>query len=118
MSFAEVLQQLAGGQTYQELGDRLTEIVLAVQETRKQGELTIRLKVKPNGEHGVIIAEEVKSKAPEAPRAETLFYVTAAGHLKRDDPRQEKLPLRQITATGQAPLRSVTEFTEGVTING
>lgn len=108
-TFADVLKQLAGGQVYTDLSDKLTETVLAVQETRKVGEVTIRLKIKPNGEHGVMIADEVKVKVPERPRGETMFFVNAAGHLMRNDPRQEVLPLRQISsgAVGGEPLRTI-----------
>jgi hypothetical protein len=108
-SFSEVLQQLGGGQVYQDLGDKLTEAVQAVQETRKIGEVTLRLKIKPNGEYGVMIADEVKVKVPERPRGETLFFVNAAGHLMRNDPRQEQLPLRRIEAGMTSPLRTVSD---------
>lgn len=95
-AFADVLRDLAGGTTYEELGTRLTEVVQAVMETRKTGSLTIALKVKPNGESSVIITDEIKSKIPEGTRGETLFFATSAGTLVRDDPRQEKLPLRSV----------------------
>jgi hypothetical protein len=95
-AFADVLRDLAGGSTYEELGTRLTEVVQAVMETRKSGTLTIALKIKPNGESSVIITDEIKSKVPEGTRGETLFFATAGGTLVRDDPRQEKLPLRAV----------------------
>lgn len=116
-SFAEVLQQLGGGQVYQTCGDVLTEIVLAVQETRKMGVLTLRLTIKPNGEFGVMIADEVKAKVPERARGETLFFMNSAGHLMRNDPRQEQLPLRRIEAAMQ-PLRTVTDVETEVVRHG
>lgn len=102
--FADVLRELAGGASYDALGDKLTEIVQAVMEHRKSGELSIKLKVKPNGESSVIITDEIKCKVPEGTRGETLFFATSAGTLVRDDPRQEKLPLR---AVPQAQLEKV-----------
>lgn len=104
-----MLQQLNSGQVYQDLGDKLTELVLAVQETRKVGELNLQLKIKPNGEYGVMIADTVKYKVPERPRGETLFFVNSAGNLMRNDPRQEQLPLRRIEAGMATPLRTVSE---------
>lgn len=106
-SFAEILQQLGGGQVYQDLTDKLTEIVCGVQETRKSGEISIKLTIKPNGEHGVMVAEQVKAKVPERPRGETLFFVNSAGHLMRDDPRQERLPLRRIETAMPGGLRTI-----------
>lgn len=108
-SFAEVIQQLGGGQVYQDLGDKLTEIVLAVQDTRKVGEITLNLKIKPNGEYGITVAETVKAKVPERARGETMFFANSAGHLMRNDPRQQDLPLRRIDHAMNAavPLRTV-----------
>lgn len=94
--FADILRDLAGGTTYDDLGVRLAEVVEAVMECRKSGELSIKLKIKPNGEHSVIITDEVKTKVPEKARGETVFYAMAGGSLVREDPRQEKLPLRQV----------------------
>ena len=93
---ADVLRELAGGQTYDEINGALQEVVEAVRQTRKSGALTIKLNIKPNGEHAVMITDTVISKVPEATRGETLFFVDASGGLLRDDPRQEKLPLRSV----------------------
>lgn len=94
--FADVLGDLAGGQTYEEINARLAEVTQAVIDTRKAGELSIRLRIKPNGESSVIVTDEVRAKVPEPLRGETLFFTTADGSLRRDDPRQAKLPLRRV----------------------
>lgn len=94
--FGDVLGELAHGQTYHRLTDQLQEIVQAVQDTHKTGELQLTLKVKPNGAHGVIIAETIRSKIPEATRGETNFFVDGDGGLHRDNPNQQKLPLRKV----------------------
>ncbi len=96
--FADVIRELGGGATYDELTARLAEVVAAVTETRKVGELSIRLKIKPNGEAGVIVADEIKAKVPEPPRGDTVFFVTSGGSLVRQDPRQQDLPLRTVAA--------------------
>ena len=94
--FADVLRDLGGGATYDELTARLAEVVEAVTTTRKIGEISIKLKVKPNGDSGVIVADEIKSKVPEPARGDTVFFVTAGGSLVRQDPRQQDLPLRRV----------------------
>lgn len=93
---ADVLRDLAAGQTYEAINTRLAEVVDAVMETGKVGELTIRLKFKPNGESSIIVTDEIKSKAPERTRGETLFFTTTGGGLMRQDPRQPDLPLRVV----------------------
>jgi len=94
--FADILRELGGGNTYDELTARLAEVVDAVTQTHKMGEISIKLKVKPNGDSGVIVADEIKSKVPEPPRGDTVFFVTAGGSLVRQDPRQQDLPLRSV----------------------
>lgn len=94
--FADVLRDLGGGDTYDELTARLAEVVEAVTATRKMGEISIKLKIKANGDSGVIVADEIKSKVPEATRGDTVFFVTSGGSLVRQDPRQQDLPLRQV----------------------
>lgn len=95
-SIAEVLRELTGGQTYEELNSALTEVVAAVGETRKSGSITLKLSIKPNGDNSVIITDEIKSKVPERSRGETLFFTTSGGSLVRQDPRQPDLPLRSV----------------------
>lgn len=94
--FADVLRDLGGGNTYDELTARLAEVVEAVTETHKMGEISIKLKIKPNGDSGVIVTDEIKAKVPEATRGDTVFFVTSGGSLVRQDPRQQDLPLRQV----------------------
>lgn len=96
--FADVLRELGAGSTYDDLTAQLAEVVEAVTQTRKIGELSIKLKIKPNGEGSVIIADEIKAKIPEPPRGESIFFVTSGGALVRQDPRQADLPLRQVPA--------------------
>lgn len=95
-SIADVLRDLTGGQTYDELNAALAEVVGAVTKTRKAGEVSLKLKIKANGESSVMITDEIKTKVPQDTRGETLFFTTANGDLIRDDPRQSKLPLREI----------------------
>lgn len=96
--FADVLRELSGGETYDELTTRLGGLVTAVMETRRRGTLSINLTVKPNGDAGVIVTDEIKSKLPEKNCGETVFFVTG-GSLIRNDPRQQDLPLRRVGET-------------------
>lgn len=97
--FAEILRELCAGETYEELTARLGEVVEAVAETRKVGLISITLKIKPNGDAGVIVTDEIKTKVPEKARGDTVFFVTSGGSLVRQDPRQPDLPLRSVPGT-------------------
>lgn len=94
--FADVLRELGGGSVYDDLTAQLAEVVDGVNQTRKVGEISIKLKIKPNGENSVMVSSEVKAKVPEPPRGDTVFFTTASGSLVRQDPRQADLPLRRV----------------------
>lgn len=102
--FADVLRDLGGGTTYDDLTAKLAEVVTAVTETRRVGELSVTIKVKPNGEGSVIIADTIKVKVPEAPHGDSVFFVTSGGSLVRQDPRQQDLPLRRVDAADPAKV--------------
>lgn len=100
--FADVLRDLSAGRTIVELGDNLAEIVAQVQATRQIGSLTLKLIVKPNGDHSVLITDKVSVMAPQQKRGESVFFVQGDGDLVRNDPRQQNLPLR-VAGEGARP---------------
>lgn len=106
-SFADILRQLQSGRTWNELQDSLHEVCQAVATHRKPGEITLKLKITPNGETTVLVHDEIKVKAPEPPRANTLFFMTSDGGLVRDDPNQPDLPLREVATETETTPREV-----------
>lgn len=75
----------------------LADIVRAVDETGKEGSVTITLKVKP-AKHGgpeKTLVCEVKAKKPIAEIAPAVFFSNSEGDLHRFDPRQEEMPLAE-----------------------
>jgi hypothetical protein len=102
--FADVLRELAGGKVYEDLTTQLGEVVTAVMETGKAGEVSVKLSIKSNGEGSVRVLADVKQKIPTAVVGETLFFATSSGSLVRNDPRQAELPLREVK-TEQTPLK-------------
>lgn len=106
-AFADVLREIAGGSLYEDLGVQLGELVQAVVEHRKAGEMTLKIKVQPNGESSVKLVDELKMKVPEPNRGVSIFFVTAGGSLIRNDPRQPDLPLRSVKET-EMPLKEVS----------
>lgn len=103
--FADVVRELAAGQTYNELTDVLGQIVAGVIKQRRPGSLTLKLKIMPNGENSVRITDAVDAKIPASPRSDTVFFAEA-GALVREDPRQAKMELRSVE-TERKPLKEV-----------
>lgn len=101
--FGDVLRELAGGSTFEQLTTELTEVVVAVKETGSAGKLTLTLDIKPNGAHGVEVSDKITTKIPKEDRGSTLFFTDAEGSLHRRDPRQQKLPLRQVGVEDHDP---------------
>lgn len=93
--FTEVIGDLRSGALHQ-LNEKLDEVVAAVIETRRAGEITFKLKIKPNGDGSVEIEDNIKAKVPEQPRGKTIMFVDSENALRRTDPRQSDLPLREV----------------------
>jgi hypothetical protein len=102
--FTDTLADL--GALPDELTAALQLVVEAVVSARKNGSITLTLKIKPNGEHGVEIEDEVKFKAPAPARAKKFMFVTEDFSLIRNDPRQAKLPLREVGEPEKGDLKT------------
>lgn len=98
LDFATLLMDLDHGQVNAELSTRLAEIVEAVEETAKDGTLTLTLKVRKEATRAVVDVD-IKGKEPRHPIPGTLFYFGADGNLSREDPKQLKLKNLDVPAT-------------------
>jgi hypothetical protein len=92
--FATFITDLDNGRINQLLTDKMAEVVRAVEETGKVGEVSIRFLMKKEG-NMAIVGVDVKQKKPEHALHGTLFYIGQNGELLRDDPRQ--LTLKNLT---------------------
>lgn len=89
----DVLREYRNGRLADIASQRLAELVQAVDETNKPGELTIKFKVKPEkgGGSQKTIACDVKSKIPEIDLPEAVFFSDDEGNLHRTDPAQREM---------------------------
>jgi hypothetical protein len=89
---------LLNGATANELSDRLHDVVEGCRLTGKQGTLTLKLTVKPQGmgTGQYEIRDAITSKVPELDKGMTLMFGTPEGNLQRNDPNQRELPLREV----------------------
>ena len=94
----DVLRDIRKGRPVEEATMALADVVRAVDETGKDGSVTITLKVKAakhGGPEKTLIAE-VKSKKPIADIAPAVFFSDADGDLHRTDPNQEEMSLGEV----------------------
>jgi hypothetical protein len=89
----DILRDIRKGKAVDLASQRMAEIVQAVDETGKPGELTITIKVKPEKRGGSqkVIQVGVKAKIPEVDLPEGVFFSNEEGDLLRTDPAQNEM---------------------------
>lgn len=99
--FAVMLQQVHDGELHGELSAELQKLVALLGEhsTKFQrpakGAISLTLNITAVG-HTVEVVGDVKVKAPKTPRPRSVFWRTDGGNLSVENPRQTKLPLREV----------------------
>lgn len=102
--FAEFLREQRSGTTHDELSQGLNDLLEAVSETGKAGQITLTVKVKPaaKGNHSMVsVADTVAVKLPQGERGEAIFFIDDDFNLTRDNPNQPSLPLREVPKAGK-----------------
>ena len=104
--FADVLRDLGRGQAIDEAAVALNDLVLSVLATGKKGRVTLHVQVEPfKGSDTLMVSARCDSRLPQADPVAAVFFADASGHLLRNAPRQETLPLRDAIARPDADLR-------------
>lgn len=109
--FIDTLRDQRGGACHDELSVKLNDLVAAVRETGKTGELILKLKVAPAGSGKVMVVEvsdEIIVKLPQLPKPSTLFFPTEDNNLQRTDPRQKSFGL-DVVDGGKAPAAETAQ---------
>lgn len=92
--FADWLRELSKGRVHQDATNRLAELVEAIHDTGKPGEITIRVKIKPQPKmdgRAVLAEGAVTAKIPAPDAATSLFFVDGP-RLVRNAPEQPEIP--------------------------
>lgn len=100
----DILREIRKGRPVEEATNALADVVRAVDETGKEGSVTITLKVKPTkhgGPEKQLICE-IKAKKPICDIAAAVFFSDDEGDLFRVDPRQEEMQLSEANPTKHA----------------
>jgi hypothetical protein len=100
-SAGTLLQSLEDGQLLEdlstnvlELNTKLTKHAEAVGKAK--GEIRLTLKFVADQGGTVSIDSDITIKEPKALRARTVLWTTKSGHLSSENPKQTKLPLREV----------------------
>lgn len=97
--FSDNLRYLGKGAINDELTEKMAELVKAVRETGKAGELVLKIKVgmmAAGNEDMVKLSPSVSAKIPEMESPVTIMYSTHDGDLLREDPNKQQSELRSI----------------------
>lgn len=79
-------------------GQRFSSLIQAVADTGKAGNITLKVTVRPSTAGAMAVKPEVRVVMPKGLTAEALLWPTPEGNLVAEDPRQEKLELRPVSA--------------------
>ena len=112
--FADVLREIDNGRFAADVAARLVEVAEGVTSTGKTGSLTIRIKVTPaskNSTDALVVSGEAVAKIPVDPPGASVFFPDSDGNLRRDNPHQPELPLRDVSVAPAAerPVRHIKE---------
>lgn len=91
--FTDVIRDIRKGRVVDAASEELAEVVRAVLDTNKGGELTLKLSIKPQGkgDNAVIVSAKLSAKVPQADLPDALFFADLDGDLLRDDPTQNRM---------------------------
>lgn len=98
----EIIQTLAligNGDFLPELQDAFRDGEKAMAEVNKAYEITVKIKVAPNGARKRVITHDVKTKLPKAVAQSTYLFATDNGQLVQKDPDQRELNLKTVQVT-------------------
>lgn len=110
-SFGLLLQDLEGGKVLADLSDKQSELsrkLLRHAESlgRANGEISLKLKFSADTKT-VHVTAEIAMKEPKPVRQAETFWFRKDGTLSNEDPRQTKLPLREVPPA--PPVRDAAE---------
>lgn len=103
--FSDVLGEIENGTLLNELTEAVYNVIAAVMETRKPGALALKMKFTPTGKGTVNVDASYDANEPEHDRPTTTFFVGRDFSLQRNDPAQPRLPLREVEAPSNEPVR-------------
>ncbi|WP_316150484.1 hypothetical protein [Cupriavidus sp. BIC8F] len=100
----DTLRHIGGGVFIDLASDKMNELVNAVDSSGKSGKLTLEVSVKKATRGGAMhITGKVTLKKPAEDALEAMLFATPEGNLVADDPRQQKLDLKNVSSASDSP---------------
>lgn len=89
MNFADILRFYRRGAAERKVQEELDSLLRAIEATKKGGEITVTMRIKPSkaGDNETDIDIDVKAKLPKVPLPTATFFLED-GKLSRSNPRQ------------------------------
>ena len=83
------------GQLHRQLSEALAAVLLACRDTEKPGEITLKIRVKPNPDYlgQMLISDQVLAKPPEQATSTAYLFNADALRLHGEDKGQLSIPL-------------------------
>lgn len=103
--FTDVLGEIENGALLNELTEQVYDMIIKVMETRKAGAIKLKLTFTPTGRGTVNVDADYDTRMPEHDRPTTTFFVGKDFSLQRNDPNQQRLPLREVDMPNNPPVR-------------
>ena len=119
MQFSRFIAELADGEAHQQLTEALERVskamrVRALADHRGvRGEITLKIKLTTDERLVVDASYDVTTKEPKPPRPASVMWLDKFGNLTPENPRQEKLPLREVKVD-RGEVRDADEPAAGV----
>ena len=109
--FAQMLTILDHGAAHDEASRSLHDLVSAVRDLGRSGNLTIKIDVQPmkGAKDQVILTAQVSTKMPKSDPTSQMFFIDNEGNLTRNDPRQP--PITGLTVVEPKPTRLLGDVT-------
>lgn len=102
-SFTRFIDQLAYGEVQGELSEDLHDLISTLQkdasmhQSKAKGALTLKLDIEVDDRGVATVKPLITVKKPKSRRSPATMWVTAGGNLTPQNPRQQELPLREVT---------------------
>ncbi|MFC5187113.1 hypothetical protein [Actinomadura harenae] len=97
--FADILRDLGRGSVIDQAAVLLQDLVRAVQERGKKGTFSLRVEIQPmkGDSNALVVSAKAEAKPPAGEPTSAVFFSDEHGNLLREDPRQLKISLREVT---------------------
>lgn len=111
-SFSQFIAQVDEGGLHHDLSVEVENIVAALNDAKHAGakspgaKLAINLAFKLDGQV-IEVVGDFKTTLPKMKREKSVFWATARNRLTRNNPKQQRLPFRDITTSQNEEIRAV-----------